>query len=246
MSRALYNGGRRVELFFVALPLGLLLIVLVRFGWRRWLYRQRYTGRFLFRTVVVGSGTAAEGLSEKLDEEAYVGYQVCTRVASPPTGPALLGPRMGSAGSTFTMLKFRSTRANADEDREIPRLQHGHDDPMFKLTEDSRITGVGRVLRLWWLDKLPQLFNVFAGSMSLVRPRPHPMDDVNRYGTEAFRRLALKPGMTGLWQVEGRFLLTWTEALQLDLYYDERWSLKADLVLLARTLRAVIQGRGAH
>ena len=82
--------------------------------------------------------------------------------------------------------------------------------------------------------------------MSLVGPRPHPLDDVDRYGIEAFRRLALKPGMTGLWQVEGRSDLTWKEALQLDLYYVERWSLATDLVLLTRTARAVIQGRGAH
>ena len=81
--------------------------------------------------------------------------------------------------------------------------------------------------------------------MSLVGPRPHPLDDVNRYEAEAYRRLALKPGLTGLWQVEGRSNLSWAEALQLDLYYVETWSLSGDLVLLARTLRAVIQGRGA-
>ena len=81
--------------------------------------------------------------------------------------------------------------------------------------------------------------------MSLVGPRPHPLDDVHRYELEAYRRLALKPGLTGLWQVEGRSNLTWREALQFDLYYIETWSLSGDLVLLARTIRAVLQGRGA-
>jgi lipopolysaccharide/colanic/teichoic acid biosynthesis glycosyltransferase len=81
--------------------------------------------------------------------------------------------------------------------------------------------------------------------MSLVGPRPHPLDDVDRYGVDAYRRLALKPGMTGLWQVEGRSDLTWQEALQFDLYYVETWTLSGDIVLLARTVRAVLQGRGA-
>ena len=143
------------------------------------------------------------------------------------------------------MLKFRTMRANADSEREGLRSQANHDDPMFKLANDPRITKVGRVLRRWSLDELPQLFNVLGGSMSLVGPRPHPMDDVDRYEVEAFRRLALKPGMTGLWQVEGRSDISWQEALQLDLFYVERWSLATDLVLLAKTTRAVVQGRGA-
>jgi lipopolysaccharide/colanic/teichoic acid biosynthesis glycosyltransferase len=134
---------------------------------------------------------------------------------------------------------------DADAQREALRLQHDLDDPMFKLAGDPRITNAGRTLRRWSLDELPQLFNVIGGSMSLVGPRPHPLDDVNRYELEAFRRLALKPGLTGLWQVEGRSDLAWAEALQLDLYYVETWSLSGDLVLLARTVRAVSQGRGA-
>jgi lipopolysaccharide/colanic/teichoic acid biosynthesis glycosyltransferase len=117
---------------------------------------------------------------------------------------------------------------------------------MFKLKDDPRITKAGTFLRRWSLDELPQLFNVMGGSMSLVGPRPHPLDDVSRYGIEAFRRLALKPGMTGLWQVEGRSELQWAQALQLDLSYVERWSLSGDLMLLGRTIRAVVQGRGAR
>jgi exopolysaccharide biosynthesis polyprenyl glycosylphosphotransferase len=161
-------------------------------------------------------------------------------------GPAIFRQvRIGRGGRPFTMLKFRTMVRNADALREQLRTEHDLDDPMFKMANDPRITGPGRFLRRWSLDELPQLFNVFGGSMSLVGPRPHPLDDVNRYELEAYRRLALKPGLTGLWQVEGRSDLDWAEALQLDLYYVETWSLSGDLVLLARTVRAVIQGRGA-
>jgi exopolysaccharide biosynthesis polyprenyl glycosylphosphotransferase len=153
--------------------------------------------------------------------------------------------RVGRGGSSFTMLKFRTMIRDADAQREDLRLKHDLKDPMFKMAQDPRITSVGRFLRRWSIDELPQLFNVIGGSMSLVGPRPHPLDDVDRYELEAYRRLALKPGLTGLWQVEGRSDLTWTEALQLDLYYVETWSLSGDIVLLARTVRAVIRGRGA-
>lgn len=161
-------------------------------------------------------------------------------------GPAIFQQvRIGRAGEPFTMLKFRTMVQGADAGRARLREEHSLDDPMFKLKNDPRITAVGRILRRWSLDELPQLFNVVGGSMSLVGPRPHPLDDVDRYELEAYRRLALKPGLTGLWQVEGRSDLNWAEALQLDLYYVETWSLSSDLVLLARTVRAVLQGRGA-
>jgi lipopolysaccharide/colanic/teichoic acid biosynthesis glycosyltransferase len=137
-------------------------------------------------------------------------------------------------------------KVNADTQIEELRSQHGINGPMFKLKDDPRITRVGKFLRHWSLDELPQLFNVLSGSMSLVGPRPHPQDDVDRYELKAYRRLALKPGMTGLWQVEGRSDLDWGEALQLDIYYVETWSLSGDLVLLSRTLRAVIRGQGAR
>ncbi len=154
--------------------------------------------------------------------------------------------RIGLGGQPFTMLKFRTMVQNADQLRDDLRAKHDLDDPMFKLTDDPRITGSGKFLRRWSLDELPQLFNVLGGSMSLVGPRPHPLDDVDRYELEAYRRLALKPGLTGLWQVEGRSDLDWAEALQLDLHYVETWSLSGDILLLARTVRAVLQGRGAH
>jgi exopolysaccharide biosynthesis polyprenyl glycosylphosphotransferase len=154
--------------------------------------------------------------------------------------------RIGRGGEAFTMLKFRTMKADSESMLEELRTEHGIVTPMFKLDQDPRITRVGRFLRRWSLDELPQLFNVLGGSMSLVGPRPHPLDDVNRYELAAYRRLALKPGMTGLWQVEGRSDLEWAEALQLDIYYVETWSLAGDLVLLSRTLRAVVRGRGAR
>ena len=161
-------------------------------------------------------------------------------------GPVLFRQvRVGRSGEPFTILKFRTMVPDADNQRAVLRAVYRLNDPMFKLQHDPRITSVGKFLRRWSLDELPQLINVVGGSMSLVGPRPHPMDDVDRYEREAFRRLALKPGVTGLWQVEGRSDLSWQDALQLDIYYVESWSMSGDVVLLARTIRAVLQGRGA-
>lgn len=154
--------------------------------------------------------------------------------------------RIGRGGESFNMLKFRTMRVDAELMLDELRSEYGLVTPLFKLDQDPRVTSAGRFLRRWSLDELPQLFNVLGGSMSLVGPRPHPLDDVDRYELAAYRRLALKPGMTGLWQVEGRSDLEWAEALRLDIYYVETWSLAGDFVLLSRTLRAVIRGRGAR
>ena len=162
-------------------------------------------------------------------------------------GPVLFKQtRIGRGGSDFTMFKFRTMVVDADERREQLRNQLGLDEPQFKLESDPRVTKVGRVLRRWSIDELPQFFNVIGGSMSVVGPRPHPVDDVDRYEIEAFRRLALKPGLTGLWQVSGRSELTWTQSIKLDMYYVERWTLLGDILLILRTVRIVLTGRGAH
>ena len=161
-------------------------------------------------------------------------------------GPVLFRQtRIGAGGRRFTMLKFRTMVDGADSQRGALRAAEGAEGATFKMANDPRITSAGRFLRRWSLDELPQLWNVIGGSMSLVGPRPHPLDDVDRYELDAYRRLALKPGLTGLWQVEGRSDLTWQEALQFDLYYVETWTLSGDIVLLARTVRAVLSGRGA-
>jgi exopolysaccharide biosynthesis polyprenyl glycosylphosphotransferase len=197
--------------------------------------------RFVKRSLdLLGSGLLIIVLSPVM-----LACAIAVRLSS--KGPVIFRQtRIGQGGRPFTMLKFRTMVQYADAQRDELRSQHDLDDPMFKLVDDPRITRTGRFLRRWSLDELPQLFNAIGGSMSLVGPRPHPLDDVDRYELEAFRRLALKPGMTGLWQVEGRSDVPWAEALQLDLYYVESWSLSGDLVLLARTIRAVAQGRGAR
>lgn len=162
-------------------------------------------------------------------------------------GPALFRQwRVGHNGHTFRILKFRTMTADADAGRDDLRASRGHDEPAFKAVGDPRVTSVGRVLRRWSIDEWPQLLNVLRNDMSLVGPRPHPLDDVARYGRDDYRRLLAKPGITGLWQVAGRSDLDWRESIQLDLYYVENWSMAHDLVLIARTLRAVLTGRGAR
>jgi len=354
---------------FISLPLGFALIVSGRLYWRRWLYRARSRGRFMNRTVVIGSGKICDDVIARLSVETFSGFQVVGQV-DPPTGadgnlelwlqsldkvlesmsadavaymplddspldtmrhlawhlegrnidlliapvamnitgprlsvrPAagipllhldearltkpqralkraldffggvvsivLLSPimlfaalgirltskgpslfkqtRIGRGGQRFQIFKFRTMVLNADKMRDELRQQFNLEDPMFKMKDDPRITKIGKPLRRWSIDELPQLFNVIGGSMSLVGPRPHPLDDVDRYEVEAYRRLSLKPGLTGLWQVEGRSDLDWAEALALDLYYVETWSLTGDIVLLAKTLRVVLQNRGSY
>lgn len=163
------------------------------------------------------------------------------------TGPALFRQwRVGQHGRTFQILKFRTMDVDADAGRDALRRATGHDDPAFKAHDDPRITRTGRFLRRWSIDEWPQLVNVLRNDMSLVGPRPHPLDDVARYGRDDYRRLLAKPGITGLWQVAGRSDLDWRESIQLDLHYVENWSMTRDLVLIARTVRAVVTGRGAR
>lgn len=354
---------------FLSLPLGLILIVASRVSWRRWLYRQRAKGRFMYRTVVIGSDSAVKELAGKLTEDSYCGYAVvgsmdlprgetkgdsrwlhsldvilasedADAVAIDPgedaannevqqlawhlegrqidllispgmldlAGPRLTmrpasglpllhldeaalsrpqraakraldlvvsaiavvllspvflgaalairftsrGPilfkqtRIGRGGVEFVMFKFRTMRIDAENQREQLRQEFDINDPLFKLESDPRISRVGKFMRRWSIDELPQFFNALGGSMSVVGPRPHPADDVQRYELEAFRRLALKPGLTGLWQVSGRSDLSWSQSIKLDLYYVERWSLLGDLLLMLRTFRIVVSGRGAR
>jgi lipopolysaccharide/colanic/teichoic acid biosynthesis glycosyltransferase len=117
---------------------------------------------------------------------------------------------------------------------------------LFKVRRDPRVTRVGSVLRRYSIDELPQLFNVLTGSMSLVGPRPPLPEESAAYGPDIRRRLLVKPGLTGLWQISGRSDLPWEEAVRLDLRYVEDWSLALDTVILWKTLRAVLQGQGAY
>ncbi len=140
------------------------------------------------------------------------------------------------------MIKFRTMVPDADSRLAVLLEREGlGETPLFKLADDPRITPIGRVMRRYSIDELPQLLNVFKGEMSLVGPRPQVGAEVALYDDAAQRRLIAKPGMTGLWQVSGRSRLTWDEAVRLDLYYLENWSMAVDLVILLRTVRAVVR-----
>jgi exopolysaccharide biosynthesis polyprenyl glycosylphosphotransferase len=154
--------------------------------------------------------------------------------------------RVGLRGTTFSMLKFRSMKVNADAELHSLLMAQGSGDrPLFKVENDPRITPVGRVLRKYSLDELPQLLNVLGGSMSLVGPRPQREGEVALYDDAAHRRLYVSPGMSGLWQVSGRSNLTWEESIRLDLYYVENWSLMGDVLILFKTFKAVFASTGA-
>lgn len=149
--------------------------------------------------------------------------------------------RVGLKGELFGMLKFRSMVQGADDQlASLLDAQGTSDSPLFKVINDPRITPVGRFIRKYSLDEFPQLINVLLGHMSLVGPRPQREAEVALYDDAAHRRLFMKPGMSGLWQVSGRSSLSWDDAIRLDLYYVENWSLTADFVILWKTFRAVV------
>jgi lipopolysaccharide/colanic/teichoic acid biosynthesis glycosyltransferase len=161
-------------------------------------------------------------------------------------GPVLFRQtRTGRYGREFTMLKLRTMRLGSEHHRATLAQRNEADGHLFKVRSDPRVTAVGRRLRRYSLDELPQLVNVLLGHMSLVGPRPLPTEDSDFSG-QARRRLQAKPGLTGLWQVSGRSDLAWADALRLDLEYVDTWSLGLDLVILARTLPAVLRGAGAY
>jgi len=135
---------------------------------------------------------------------------------------------------------------DADERRLALLASTDRDGPMFKMRLDPRITRVGRMLRRMSLDELPQLFNVVRGDMSLVGPRPPLPSEVETYHDAVTRRLLVRPGLTGLWQVSGRADLSWEESVHLDLRYVDNWSFAMDAQILWRTARAVLGGRGAY
>jgi exopolysaccharide biosynthesis polyprenyl glycosylphosphotransferase len=174
---------------------------------------------------------------------------LCLAVAVKATskGPALFRQtRVGVEGREFVMLKFRSMVVNADAQRAALMALNEGNGVLFKMRKDPRITRIGGVLRRFSLDELPQLINVVRGDMSLVGPRPPLPEEVAGYSSDASRRLKVRPGLTGLWQVSGRSDLTWEESLKLDLRYTDNWSLALDISILWRTLRAVFRGAGAY
>lgn len=163
------------------------------------------------------------------------------------SGPALFRQvRVGRDGREFTVLKFRTMVVDAERRKAALVQLNDHDGVLFKIRDDPRVTRTGAWLRRYSLDELPQLINVLRGDMSLVGPRPPLPEEVAQYGDDVRRRLVVRPGMTGLWQVSGRADLSWEESVRLDLRYVENWSLTLDLQILWKTWSAVARGSGAY
>jgi exopolysaccharide biosynthesis polyprenyl glycosylphosphotransferase len=205
----------------------------------------RYEGKRLFakRTFdLVASGILIVLLSPFL-----LLIAAAIRLSSP--GAVLFRQqRVGINGKPFVMLKFRSMVTDAES--QLTKLRAESRDKgnvvMFKMANDPRVTPIGTFLRRFSLDELPQLFNVFAGSMSVVGPRPPLESEVREYESHVHRRFLVKPGITGLWQVSGRSNLSWVETVRLDLFYVENWSITGDISILWRTARAVVSRDGAY
>ncbi len=162
-------------------------------------------------------------------------------------GPAIYTQqRVGKDGALFTIYKFRSMYMDADARRAALLAEADSGKGLFKMRDDPRVTPIGRVIRKYSLDELPQLFNVLRGDMSLVGPRPALPEEVGIYDDTERRRLVVTPGLSGLWQVSGRSDLAWEDGIRLDLYYVENWSMAADLVILWRTAKTVLFPRGAY
>jgi exopolysaccharide biosynthesis polyprenyl glycosylphosphotransferase len=162
-------------------------------------------------------------------------------------GPALFKQvRIGKDGREFLIYKFRTMVVDADKQQAELLTINDSDGVLFKLRKDPRVTAMGAYLRRWSMDELPQLFNVFLGDMSLVGPRPAVPDEVAKYAEHVRRRLVVKPGLTGLWQVNGRSDLSWDESVRLDLRYAENWSFALDLQILWKTISALVKGAGAY
>ncbi|ONH30426.1 sugar transferase [Pseudofrankia asymbiotica] len=174
-----------------------------------------------------------------------LGLALAVRLTS--RGPAIFKQvRVGRSGREFTMYKFRSMYVDAEARLKELRTSNEGQGLLFKMRDDPRVTGVGKFLRKWSLDELPQLFNVLNGTMSLVGPRPPLPREVAEYEGDVHRRLMVKPGLTGLWQISGRSDLAWDESVRLDLRYVENWTLAMDFVILWRTVFAVLRREGAY
>jgi lipopolysaccharide/colanic/teichoic acid biosynthesis glycosyltransferase len=170
-------------------------------------------------------------------------------VAFDSPGPVLFEQtRVGLRGRKFRMLKFRTMYEGAEEEKDaVAELNQAEDSRLFKIPSDPRVTRLGRVLRRWSLDELPQLYNVLMGEMSLVGPRPFFESDLDDYEAHHFHRLSVPAGLTGLWQISGRSdIVDFEEVVILDRYYIEHWSLAMDFRILARTLPTVASRRGAY
>ena len=158
--------------------------------------------------------------------------------------PLYRSHRVGRGGGTFSMLKFRSMIQDAEHrKKEILTSNERMDGPLFKIAHDPRVTRVGRFMRKWSIDELPQIFNVFLGAMSFIGPRPHLPEEVAHYTDKQKQVLTIKPGITGMAQVYGRDTNTFDREIELDLFYIENWSLLLDTKIFLLTFRAIFQGK---
>lgn len=190
--------------------------------------------------------TSASLMALLLLAPVLVVVAIAVKVTS--TGPVLFRQeRVGMAGSTFRMWKFRSMRVTAeDELAQLLEENEADDGLLFKMRNDPRVTPLGERLRRFSVDEVPQLVNVLRGQMSLVGPRPPLPTEVAQYETDVHRRLLVKPGLTGLWQISGRSDLSWEEAVRLDLHYVENWSLAFDIMIIWKTVFTVLKRKGAY
>ena len=207
----------------------------------------------LTRPVLSGVPLFAKSIADKLGAALLLILAlpllllIAVAVKAESHGPVLFRQtRVGRHGEEFTMLKFRSMVADAEAQLAGLVTVNEGAGPLFKMRSDPRVTRVGRILRRYSFDELPQLLNVLAGSMSLVGPRPPLPDEVVSYGHEARRRLMVRPGLTGLWQISGRSDLSWEQSVRLDLRYVENWNLALDALILWKTVGAVLSRRGAY
>lgn len=175
-----------------------------------------------------------------------LGTAIAVKLDSP--GPVFFRQlRVGKDGVNFYMIKFRSMVVDAEKHLEKLQRQEGPgNEILFKLKDDPRVTRIGHFIRRYSIDELPQLFNVLKGDMSMVGPRPPLPREVEKYEDHVHRRLLVQPGITGLWQVHGRSNLSWEDSVRLDLYYVENWSIPQDIMILAKTFRAVFASEGAY
>lgn len=205
------------------------------------LHREPVLSAALFFKRLLDIGGAALGLAVMSPLLAIVALLI--RLDS--RGPIVYAAqRTGAKGRRFRCYKFRSMVSDAEVRKEELRARNQRQGPIFKIDDDPRITRVGRVLRRFSLDELPQLWNVLRGEMSLVGPRPHPIDEVDHYELHQFRRLDVKPGITGLWQITARDCPSFELNMHLDLTYIENWSLRLDLHILASTVRVLFSPEG--
>jgi exopolysaccharide biosynthesis polyprenyl glycosylphosphotransferase len=244
LARELMERGYHVELTsglvdisanrLVARPLGRRAVLHVepvrRFGWRG-------VAKRVFDVVIAAAGLIVVS-------PILLAAAIAIKLDSP--GPVFFRQeRVGKDGKHFGVLKLRSMRSDAERTLAALRSQSEVDGPLFKMRNDPRVTRVGRVLRSWSIDELPQLWNVLRGEMSIVGPRPALPGETSEWSAELQNRLRVKPGITGMWQVNGRSSSSFEDYERYDLYYVDNWSLLTDLAIIAKTIPVVLLRRGA-